>query len=298
MAEERAAMIIYYAMGGGLGHLVRARAVAHTLRLEGETTLLTSSAYATDARVIGPLKVQTVPPGLDRVPTAWRHWLEQTLAELRPRTMFVDTFPGGILGELAKMKFPTGIELHHVARLLRADTLPILFKVPAPLFETCFVVEELTAEHGAVLESRARAVQNLPLVDPPASGAPLDVAAIVSRHAPFWLVVHSGPPHEVDELVRYAGAKRAMEQAAVDLVVLTGAPIDDAPPRTFRYDLHPAVPLFPQALRIFGAGGFNLVRQTAPWRPITDLLPFERRYDDQYLRVARARRSVAAPNAT
>ncbi|MEY4482890.1 MAG: hypothetical protein RL693_342, partial [Verrucomicrobiota bacterium] len=41
--------------------------------------------------------------------------------------------------------------------------------------------------------------------------------------------------------------------------------------------------------RIIGGGGFNFVRQTAPFRAKTHHLPFPRRHDDQYLRVARLR---------
>ena len=53
-------MILYYAMGGGLGHLVRARAVVYTLGIERDTVLLSSSVGAADPRVTGPLRTNQV----------------------------------------------------------------------------------------------------------------------------------------------------------------------------------------------------------------------------------------------
>ena len=58
-------MLVYYALGGGLGHLVRARAFLHTLGLETEATLFTSSRFADDHRVTGGLPVVRVPDSLN-----------------------------------------------------------------------------------------------------------------------------------------------------------------------------------------------------------------------------------------
>ena len=58
-------MLLYYALGGGLGHLVRARAFLHTLGLDGEAALFTSSRFASDPRVTGGLRVVRVPEELD-----------------------------------------------------------------------------------------------------------------------------------------------------------------------------------------------------------------------------------------
>ena len=54
-------MILYYALGGGLGHLVRARAVLYTLGVAERAVLVTASPFAADARVVGGLPVVRVP---------------------------------------------------------------------------------------------------------------------------------------------------------------------------------------------------------------------------------------------
>jgi hypothetical protein len=45
----------------------------------------------------------------------------------------------------------------------------------------------------------------------------------------------------------------------------------------------------PRASRIVTACGFNVMRQTEPYRDRHTFLPFPRRYDDQFTRAARRR---------
>jgi hypothetical protein len=53
-------VILYYALGGGLGHLTRARKVLAALRLSDDAVLLTASRFARDPRVTGGLPVAAV----------------------------------------------------------------------------------------------------------------------------------------------------------------------------------------------------------------------------------------------
>src|SRR5438477_10791873 len=112
-------MILYYAVGGGLGHLVRARAVLHTLGLEDDAALLASAPQALDRRVVGAMPVHVAPVGSDRDLPGYRRWVADTLQRLHPEAIFVDTFPAGLVGELAGLRELTRARLHYVARLLR-----------------------------------------------------------------------------------------------------------------------------------------------------------------------------------
>ena len=51
----------------------------------------------------------------------------------------------------------------------------------------------------------------------------------------------------------------------------------------------PAVDLYPTADRIVTGGGFNAVRQTEAWSDRHLVVPFERRFDDQFARARRVR---------
>jgi hypothetical protein len=162
-------MLLYYAMGGGLGHLTRARAFLHTLGLEGEAALFASSRYADDPRVTGDLPVVHVPADLDGDREGLRAFLEKTIPDLGAIRLVVDAFPAGLLGELAEWTPPPGLALWHVARLLRwerysADASPRL-----PRFERAFVLEALHDDHRRALEAASVEIGPLDLVDPPST---------------------------------------------------------------------------------------------------------------------------------
>jgi predicted glycosyltransferase len=55
----------------------------------------------------------------------------------------------------------------------------------------------------------------------------------------------------------------------------------------------PVADLYPRAARIISAAGFNVMCETAAWADKHHVVPFWRRFDDQYLRASRRRsRSV------
>jgi hypothetical protein len=266
-------VIACYAAGGGLGHLTRVRAFLHTMRPGRDAVILTSSPHAGDRRVVGPYRTMTPPPGADPGP-----WYVATLARLAPTELVVDAFPGGLHGELTPSALPSSLRTTtHLARLLQWPRYRDVAGGPLPHYDHTYVVEPLTDEHRAALGT----IAPLDLVDP----RPSDVPAL-DKDA--WLVVHSGPPAEVAELISYAEETAAAEGLRPRLVLV--APPDCADPRAHRLDAYPAWPLFAHASRIITAAGCNVVRQAAPWRDRHRMVPFPRLFDDQFTRAARARR--------
>ena len=275
-------MLLYYAMGGGLGHLTRARAFLHTLGLETEATLFTSSRLALDPRVTGGLPVVHVPAELDGDRTGLRALLEQTLSDLAVQRVVVDAFPAGILGELAGWTPPPGLSLWHAARLLcwerySADASPRL-----PRFEKTFVLEVLHDDHRHALEAASGEIRHVDLVDPPSPAPdPLE--------APYALVVHSGPDEETADLVACARELLLADGSEARLVLVSPERPQDLAPDVRWHDTFPATALYAGAERIVAAAGFNVVRQTAAFRAKRFLVPYPRRFDDQFARAARAR---------
>jgi hypothetical protein len=259
-------VIVYYAIGGGLGHLVRARAVLHTLGVS-DAVLVTASAFANDARVIGEVPVIDVPVSLDGDRTGLRRWFADVVAAVRPERVIVDAFPAGVLGELPELDVP----VDHLARLLRWPRYARRLDAPLPPIETTFVLEPLHPDHRAALEGASDRLEPLRLVDPP--GPARDDAAGAA------LVVHAGPDHEVEALVAVART--------------TGRPVRVARPGGPDLDVHPASALFASAAAIVTAAGFNAMRQAAPFRDRHVFVPFPRPLDDQF---ARATTSSAQPH--
>jgi hypothetical protein len=256
-------VILYYAIGGGLGHLVRARAVLHTLGLAEDAALLTASPFAEDPRVVGRVPVIRVPDELDRDRAGLGRWLADVVATERPSRVILDAFPAGVLGELGGLDVP----VDHVARLLRWPKYARRVDGPLPRIETTYVVEPLHADHGLALRAVSERMVPLVLVDPPAPAR--DDAAGAA------LVVHSGADREVDALV--ALARR------------TGHPVVVARPGGGDLDVHPAATLFADAAAIVTGAGFNAMRQAAPHGERHRFVAFPRPLDDQ-----RARAQLAA----
>ncbi|MEU4162505.1 hypothetical protein [Actinoplanes sp. NPDC026670] len=256
-------MIACYVQGGGLGHLTRIRAYLHTCHPGETATILTASAFTADSRVRGPHRL---------LPAA-------ALPSLRPSTLVVDAFPAGLDGELSAASVPSGARTVHLARLLRWDAYQRILPAEPIVFDETWLLEDLTPAHRAHLTGRCAP---LTLTDPP---CPPSRDALEGA----WLIVHSGPLPEIQELIGYARDCAAAEDAHPRLVLVSPSRPAGLPVDVEHVSLYPAWPLFPAADRVITAAGFNAVRQLAPWRAKHLMLPFPRRFDDQFTRAATAR---------
>ncbi|MEU0564928.1 hypothetical protein ABZ297_05975 [Nonomuraea sp. NPDC005983] len=197
----------------------------------------------------------------------------------------VDAFPAGLDGELDASTAPPGTRTVHLARLLRWDAYRPLLPARPLRFATTYLMEPVSEPHLAYLCEVSDEVLPLTLVDPPAPPA----------EAPGeWLVVHSGPPGEIAELLGYARETAALEGVSPRLVLVSPAAPPGLPDDVTHLAAYPAWPLFEAAERIVSAAGFNVVRQAAPYRHKHRMLPFPRRFDDQFTR-ARAARTPRNP---
>ncbi|MBC6459411.1 hypothetical protein [Actinomadura sp. HBU206391] len=273
-------MIVCYAQGGGLGHLTRIRAFLHTTRRRERVTILTGSPFAADARVVGGHEVLSAPAGMDR--DGLSRWIGAALADLAPRELLVDAFPAGLSGELHSGVAPAGTRMVHLARLLRWDAYRRLLPAAPPRFDQTWTVEPLTRAHHAYLGSVSSALAPLELAEPPADAVPPSPGG--------WLIVHTGPAAEVLDLVEYARESAAAENARPRFTLVSPQRPAGLPAEVAHLDVYPAWPLFPESERIITAAGCNAVRQLAPWRSRHRMVPFPRRFDDQFARAARHRR--------
>ena len=284
-----AALIVVYAQGGGLGHLTRVRAALHTLGRHDEVTVMTSSPHGGDRRVMGAMQLWSVPAELAPQRDELRAQPDRGVEQLAPTELIVDAFPFGLVGELDRDTVPAGVPVTHLARLLHWSTYAESVGPPDhPLtFARTHVLEALHPDHLAFLRAQCADVETLELTDPPDhdasgfDGAPAPDLWIADSGRPRWLVVHSGPEDELDELVAYA-SEHAHRCGSDPQIAVVGPP-----PRG--RDLYPAGPLFAGADRIYTAAGFNVMRQLAGMRDRHHVLPFPRRYDDQFERARRAR---------
>ena len=283
-------MILVYALGGGLGHLARARASLHTLGLAGDAAILTASHHAADPRILGGIEAIPIPRELERDRAACRAFVAALLDARRPEIFCVDAFPCGIIGELAGDPLPHAGERWHLARLLRWNEYANLASAEPLRFAVSFRLEPLHDEHEAWLRGASRELRDLELEDPSASEEP---SGDLPAH--YWLVVHSGPASEVEELASFAEDLHTAEKSRAPIVVATSESPESLPNGAIVVNPFPANALFARAERIISAAGFNVMRQARDFRDKHVVMPLPRRFDDQF---ERARRMEKGHDAT
>lgn len=254
-------MTLYYAVGGGLGHRNRARRVLAALSIG-------------DAEILG---TSDLPADLEGNREGHRRFLAD---RFRDRRVIVDAFPAGIQGELSGIE---GVRFDHVARLLQWPAYRGAVPHDPPRFGTTWVVEPLAPAHDAFVREESERVVPLTLV------ADVLRPPVSPPAHPFALIVHSGPAMEVLELMAYA-----RELGSEPVLVATRCEV--ALPGGFtRLETDRPGAYFEGARRIVSAAGFNIMLETEPWRDKHHVMPFPRRFDDQYLRAARRRQARSRP---
>jgi predicted glycosyltransferase len=306
-------MILYYAAGGGLGHLTRARAVIHTLGITDDVTVLTASPFAVDERVVARMTVRQIPQDYSSDVESYRSWLAELLAEIEPAKIFLDTFPCGILGEFRCFDFPDTLERYHIARGLRWAEYEKLIGDAAPEFRRTYVVEPLETEQERYLKFHSTEMTFLQLTDPPLTLSFKETEfvrwfekSLREDPRPCWLIVHAGSGEEIAELLAYAREMSEQERINPRLIVIapevaesklaTGNGLEASGPGLATlfeyYHFYPASALFRFADRIITACGYNTMRQTESFKDRHRFLPMARRFDNQFLRAARRRAAV------
>ena len=290
-------MIFYYALGGGLGHVTRAQALIHTLGLDDPVTLAMTSAWDESLLPI-PDQFQQVraPQALSQDPTGLRAWLESLWSSERYRTIIIDAFPAGVLGELSGLSPLADTQMIHCARRLKWTRYAPLITGKLPRYDACYLLESLSGAHLSALRATCSALRTLKLRDRPLERAVDSSGAHLAQHSgdtprgiPLWLIVHAGSADELRELTDFAIESAALEGVRPRLLLISPQRPDGIPAHVEHGRIYPAHPLFSRADRIFTACGFNTVRQLSDHRAKHRYQPFSRRFDDQHERAAALR---------
>ncbi|MFP2903817.1 hypothetical protein ACLESD_01850, partial [Pyxidicoccus sp. 3LFB2] len=207
---------LIYALGGGMGHLTRASALARRAAQGGHAvSLLTNSSFASGLPledVLGPgVQVRQLEATLDK--RTVRDIVAGWLADGRPDVLVVDTFPRGLGGELVALL--PGLEARKV--LVHRDLNPVYVK----RFDVASAVEAfdllLLPGEDAPFSAHPRAVRTAPwlLLEPeellPRAEARLRLGVPVGDSRPVVAVMGCGQASEVEE----AGAIAARLQAVL-----------------------------------------------------------------------------------
>ena len=278
-----------YALGGGLGHLTRATALARAAVARGHAVdLLTNSPFAPGLPLeswLGPgATVHRVDAQSDKSATvaavgAW-------LSESTPDVLVVDTFPRGLTGELVAL-LPT-VRAPRV--LVHRDLNPVYVE----RFDVARAVDafDLLVVPGedAPFAQHPRAVRTAPwlLLDADACLSREDARRQLGLHdgdaRPFVAVMGCGRPEEVAEAQESAERLGAAFEgrAAVRWLVPT--------PHEGGLTVWPALAVMWGVDVLVGAGGYNTVQEARATGTPLVARARPRLYDRQALRLTEAER--------
>ena len=274
-------MILYYALGGGVGHIIRALAVLHTLNIR-ENVLIVSTVDSSFLKPL-PRTIQFAKPplALCNDPNKLTAYIQQLINENQPSELMVDSFPLGIVGELKNINY-FGTRTY-LARILTWDRYSKCVGNQFYIYDRTLVLEPLHEDHQYIVDRISEMVLPLDIIDPPLP-KPLPFLQDVEHH---WLILHSGPDEEINDLINYAKQIRNIELKQNPLLLVSPSAINKwSHQQVMHKRFFPAHQLMPFVDKIITACGCNTMRQAKQYRHKHHFFPFSRRYDDQYFRAA------------
>ena len=268
-------MILYYALGGGLGHVARSFAlIARAPKsLLPRIRLLVSSRSAHVAEPHSPCPMDRVPERAMADRSVYARFLADYLAEHRFSHIVIDTFPFGLLGELKYIapdlpRVLVGRYLRWEAYCERCGDAG-----DAAWPQAAVMIEEQDRAYLDAMERKSRVVTArwpISLAEPAAEVTPVD--------RPACCVVHSGPAGEIGRLVEIAN--RVMLERGIK-----GSPEIFTPGK----GVFPVEAVLPRFTDVVAGAGYAAcaASEVLAGRVQYHLHPFPRRFDDQALRLSR-----------
>ena len=287
-------MIAFYTTGAGLGHLTRTLKVIKTLDLNSPIIIFSNSQFIQSSPPFLQLKVYceahqvefiSILPEVNYEDYCVR-FIEQ-LKEKNVSELYIDCFPVGIYGELNGLSEQAPkIKLNLIARLIHWPNYQTLI-TRDNRFSSVFYVEALAESEWQYCLRVCEQIRPLTLVSF-LDNALIREAAIVDIKKPYCLFVHSGSETEMTQLLDYGMQKLRFNKLNYTLVLASPWPI----PAQFKglnirvIQCYPIIHWLMDASIIVSAAGFNLMNEVSLLKATHWVLPFERRYDDQFTRLA------------
>lgn len=282
-------MILYYANGGGLGHLKRTSAVIHTLQLNPKKIiLLTASQYYSEDYLPNLHKVILIPIHFANDLKNYRKWLKEVIEQHAIKDIFLDVFPAGLIGEWQDIEswLPTPHpRFYLIARLLNWKHYQRIIINKTVIFQKIYAVENLNDEWKNYLKSYK--VINLSLSYPQFELNESEKAIYQEfQKENYGLIIHSKPINELEILVEQA--KNTVELMKTDLKWIIISTIESYVEEKKYTLLHSYQPekYIKKAKLVFTAGGFNSIELAKKDPSKYFIIPFDRFYDLQFVRVA------------
>lgn len=301
-------MLLYYALGGGYGHITRAMSVIHTLGIDEDVLLLTSLENCLEDTPFKILPPNVIPIDCPQYDYSQKLKLQAFIQDIIDHhdvsQVFIDTFPMGIFGELGFLQ--PHIPLTHIARILKWQNYQKFATQNSHSFQTTYVIETLYKEHMQWLDQHSNDIFPLPLSNPVYDHNKLAVALRTATGCDLseaWLVVHSGPRHEIEELLFFVKEVQEIENTKAPVLLISPGEYEAGLATVqglnlSHCNLYPVYPLFSIVKRIFSGCGYNTMSELKTFTRKHHFIPFDRVFDDQHFRAANFNRQYQKLNKT
>ena len=274
-------MHVFYALGGGWGHLSRVRAYAQSQGL-ANIRILTANPVA--YQWFTPEQILWLSVAKNVGPAELGQAIQAALATVSVTHWYVDTFPGGILGELQGIIITAPSHTLLVRRLRWEAYAPQLGQ-GAMHYHRALLFEEVGPDQQAWLTAHVDQTVQVPYPAP--NTDVLRIFPFLSLYpGPYWLVMHTSHQEEVESLWAHAQDVAKAEGLSPTWILLTDQALPAPSPGMVLQESTPW-DWFPHVDRIFCGGGFNTLHQVLPYAEKVKAIPFPRRFDDQAERIRR-----------
>ncbi len=262
-------MILYYAMGGGLGHITRSLAILHQApELQNRVRLMVSSQLAPLALSYAPCPVDIVSGEILSSKRRYFQFLYDYLAQHQVELLVLDTFPFGIVGEW-RVVAPSLPRLLIARYLMWGDYLKRVKTSDGPTPCATLILEPLVRNYRRLLsqDSDLTWLKAPILLDEERSSGSEDKAGC--------LIVHSGNEKE-RRILKHVAQHEFGQKATITCLFP-------------KQGIYPAERLISRYSRIVSGAGYNMtaLASQAPPERKHFLYPFPRRFDNQRLRLKR-----------
>lgn len=277
--------IVIYALGGGMGHLIRGCAIANVIsELEGvKPTVLAPPGFVKFFKG-EQYQLKVIPPPHN--PSKYRLKILKTLEKLNSKVLVVDALPMGLMGEMREYLPSYNGKAVLIARMLRKDYRKIMAVDDFVRAHYDVVIRSEALANNFLSHSRSYSVPPILAVNPKDVLGKKEARKQMGINEKDFLVIIVGTdtPERTDAF--FGATATAISGIKSDKVTIRFAsPYGMSSPQAIHTSYFPLMRLLPAADLVIGNAGYHLYHECCATGVKALLFPRPRLYDDQESRV-------------
>lgn len=264
-------MYLFYVYGSGLGHLSRVLDYIHQKNIpHSNCTILTNSKWLNFV----PVAIAVIQKNdlFFKDETTFASYLKSVIKDKGILSLVVDVFPSGFYGELSQIE-TLGVTTILLARHLNPEYFN---SYKSPLFDVLVSYEDTieTKVYNYKLKEDIKLSQ---------THFKFEDEVLNLKPEPFFYILHSQPKTEVLQLYKMAKHYQKNNQNIYIQTFCDDFKVEDKTVTLIKNKM-PYKQLLDNCEKLFTACGFNTFYLTEPYRIKQHIMPFKRRFDNQFLR--------------